>query len=346
MKKTNLTIKYMLMTASIVLIVTVINVVCVFLLLMQSNLNHALVEVLIAIPILEGIVIIYFGAKFSRKVTEPMKEVIRGVESLEDENYELLDEEGIYRDVKVKLNMLASKLKQNEIERKKTEEMRNEWISNITHDIKTPLSSIKGYAELLENYSDFTEDEIKQYGAVINEKSEYIKSLVDDLNLTIYLKDENRKLCMQKANLVMEIRNSIISILNDSIYSGREIVFESNQAVIEEEFDRKLLKRLINNIIYNALVHNSDEVKVSVEVLKMDRTHIIVKDNGRGMTEKDLENIFDKYYRGTNTSASHKGSGLGMAIVYNIVKAHGWDIGIESEIGKGTRIEIAIEKLH
>lgn len=341
--KSNITIKYTIMTASIVLIVTIINIVGIFIILMQSNLDYALIEILIGMPILEFIVAIYFGVKFSKKVTEPMKEVIKGVENLEDGNYDILYEgDGIYKDVKMKLNNLSNKLKQNEIERKKIEVMRNEWISNITHDIKTPLSSIKGYAELLESYSDFTEDEIKQYGFVINEKSEYIKDLVDDLNLTIYLKDDKRKLNMQKANLVTEIKNSIISILNDSIYLDREITFESNKDIIEETLDIKLLKRLINNIIYNALIHNNDDIKIEVELLKLEKTHIIIKDNGKGMNEDDLENIFDKYYRGTNTSCIHKGSGLGMAIVYNIVKAHGWDISIESKLGEGTRIEIII----
>ncbi|MDZ5253654.1 HAMP domain-containing sensor histidine kinase [Clostridium sp. LIBA-8841] len=341
--KSNITIQYSIMTILIVLIVTIINVVGIFLILMQSNLDYALLEVLIGMPILEFIVAISFGVRFSKKVTEPMKEVIKGVENLEDGKYEILyEEDGLYKDVKVKLNNLANKLKQNEVERKKIEVMRNEWISNITHDIKTPLSSIKGYAELLESYSDFTEDEIKQYGFVINQKSEYIKQLVDDLNLTVYLKDDKRILNMQKANLVTEIKKSIISILNDSIYSEREITFESNKDVIDETFDIKLLKRLINNIIYNALIHNDEDVKIDVEVLKAEKTHIIIKDNGKGISEEDLENIFNKYYRGTNTSYLHKGSGLGMAIVYNVVKAHGWDITIESKLGKGTRIEIII----
>lgn len=341
--KSKITMKYSIMIIFIVLIITVTNVLGITLLLMQSNLFYALIEVAIAIPILDLIVAIYFGVKFSKKVTEPMKEIIKGVENLEDGKYDILyKEDGIYKDVKMKLNNLANKLKQNEIERKKIEVMRNEWISNITHDIKTPLSSIKGYAELLESYSDFTDDEIKQYGFVINQKSEYIKELVDDLNLTVYLKDDKRILNMQKANLVTEIKNSIISILNDSIYSEREITFQSNKDVIEESFDIKLLKRLINNIIYNALIHNDENVKIDVEVLKAEKTHIIIKDNGKGISEEDLENIFNKYYRGTNTSYVHKGSGLGMAIVYNIVKAHGWDINIESKLGEGTRIEIII----
>lgn len=341
--KSKITMKYSIMIIFIVLIVTVTNVLGITILLMQSNLFYALIEVAIAIPILDLIVAIYFGVKFSKKVTEPMKEIIKGVENLEDGKYDILyKEDGIYKDVKVKLNNLANKLKRNEVERKKIEVMRNEWVSNITHDIKTPLSSIKGYAELLESYSDFTDDEIKQYGFVINQKSEYIKELVDDLNLTVYLKDDKRILNMQKANLVTEIKNSIISILNDSIYSEREITFQSNKDVIEESFDIKLLKRLINNIIYNALIHNDENVKIDVEILKAEKTHIIIKDNGKGISEEDLENIFNKYYRGTNTSYVHKGSGLGMAIVYNIVKAHGWDINIESKLGEGTRIEIII----
>ena len=88
-----------------------------------------------------------------------------------------------------KLNTLSNKLSDNELERKKIDKMRNEWIANISHDIKTPLSSIKGYAEFLEQDYDFSSEDIKAYAEIINNKSDYIKELVDDLNLSMKLKN-------------------------------------------------------------------------------------------------------------------------------------------------------------
>ena len=104
----------------------------------------------------------------------------------------------------------------------------------------------------------------------------------------------------------------------------------------------KLIKRAINNIIYNSLVHNDEDTSIIIKVYKDDNTHIFIKDNGKGISEDEIKYIFERYYRGTNTGEAHKGSGLGMAIVKEIINAHNGDIQINSELGVGTEIEIIL----
>jgi signal transduction histidine kinase len=99
---------------------------------------------------------------------------------------------------------------------------------------------------------------------------------------------------------------------------------------------------VINNLIYNALVHNSEETSISVSVFKREKVHILICDNGEGISEAEIKHIFERYYRGTNTGEAHKGSGLGMAIAKEIISAHYGEINISSEIGKGTVIEIIL----
>ncbi len=296
-----------------------------------------------AIIIIDFIVAIIFGYIFSKGLTKPVKKIISGVEDLSSGNYDIYyKENGIYANVFGKLNNLSDRLKNNEVERKKVEKMREDWIANISHDIKTPLSSIKGYAEVLEEDYDFSSEEIKDYASIINKKADYIKELVDDLNLTMKLKNNKSSINKEEANIVNIVKDCVIDIFNDPKYSERDIEFKESKPSIIVNIDKTLIRRVINNLIYNALVHNSEKTSISVSVFEKEKVHILICDNGEGISEAELKHIFERYYRGTNTGEAHKGSGLGMAIAKEIISAHYGDINISSEIGKGTVIEIIL----
>jgi signal transduction histidine kinase len=311
------------------------------------DLGDTIIKVIWIILFIDLIIALIVGYIFSRRLTKPMKNIIKGVENLEEGKYDVYyKEKGLYVSVYKKLNKLSDTLKSNENERNKLDKLKQEWIANISHDIKTPLSSIKGYAEILsdEDY-DVDREEAKDYGMIINEKSEYIKELVDDLNLTMKLKSSDRVLSKKDENIVRIIKDSVIQILNDPKYSNRDVEFTSNKDSIIKSVDSMLFKRVINNLVYNALIHNNDKVKIKVEVeyISEAETIINIEDNGKGIEKKDLERIFDRYYRGTSTGEVHKGSGLGMAIAKDIIIAHGFDIDLASEVGEGTKIKIIIK---
>ncbi|KJZ87859.1 Osmosensitive K+ channel histidine kinase KdpD [Clostridium sp. IBUN22A] len=285
-----------------------------------------------------------FGYLFSRKLTKPISEIITNIDILSKGNYNLYTKEkGIYKAVFENINDLSSTLRENENQRKELESMREEWLANITHDIKTPLASIQGYAEIISDKDyEFTRDEMQEYTEIIYSKSKYIRELVDELNLSTRLKNNALSLNKQNTNLVALLRNVVIDILNDSRYENRNIEFNSNIDVIEKEVDVMLLKRALTNLIFNAVVHNNESVEVKVEIKKIDKINISIKDNGNGINTKDLKHIFDRYYRGTNTGEAHKGSGLGMAISKEIINNHGGEIQINSKLGCGTEILITL----
>jgi signal transduction histidine kinase len=138
------------------------------------------------------------------------------------------------------------------------------------------------------------------------------------------------------------VKDCVIDIFNDPKYSERDIEFKESKPSIIVNIDKTLIRRVINNLIYNALVHNSEKTSISVSVFKKEKVHILISDNGEGISEAELKYIFERYYRGTNTGEAHKGSGLGMAIAKEIVSAHYGEINISSEVGKGTVIEIIL----
>ena len=306
---------------------------------MINYIKYAMIVVLVV----DLIMAIIFGYIFSKSLTKPVNNIIDAVDDLHKNNYEVnYTEKGLYSNVLKKLNSLSDKLNENELERKKIDKMKEDWIANISHDIKTPLSSIKGYAEFLEEDYNFSSEDIKSYAGIINNKAEYIKELVDDLNLNIKLKNSKSILKIEKLNIVSLVKNLVIDILNDSKYSERYIEFESKDETIIMNLDKLLMQRVINNLLYNALVHNDEDVKILVKIFKENKTHIVISDNGKGISEKDLKHVFDRYYRGTNTGENHKGSGLGMAIAKEVINAHDGEITINSRLDKGTYIEIII----
>ncbi|MGE6258158.1 sensor histidine kinase [Heyndrickxia sporothermodurans] len=298
----------------------------------------------VTLIIIDSLIALFIGYIFSKRLTKPIHKIIEGIKRLANKEYDINYRPiGVYKDVFYNVNHLSYQLKSNEIERKKLDKMKEEWIANISHDIKTPLASIKGYAEMMKDTDyDFTIEEMREYAEIIEQKSQYLKEVIEDLNLSTRLKNKELSLNRKKTNLVALLRGIVIDILNDAKYSSRNIDFQFNEEKIDMDVDELLIRRAINNLIYNAIVHNNKDVQITVSIEKKERVYITINDNGKGIKKEELERIFDRYYRGTNTGESHKGSGLGMAIANDIVQAHEGEISIESRIGEGTTIQIVL----
>ncbi|WP_460319680.1 sensor histidine kinase [Paenibacillus sp. YSY-4.3] len=199
------------------------------------------------------------------------------------------------------------------------------------------------YKDVFYNVNVLTE-ELRDYSEIIERKSLYLKDVIEDLNHSTRLRNKGLTLNLKSVNIVSLVRNAVIDMLNDAQYGNRNIDFRYSDEVILVEADEILIRRAVANLIYNAVVHNDEHVAVEVSVEKEgDFVRIVVEDHGKGIREEEFERIFDRYYRGTHTGELHKGSGLGMAIAHDIVKAHGGEIQVESELHQGTRIEILLK---
>lgn len=296
----------------------------------------------------DGFVALCIAYIFSKKLTRPLHALINGIKQLAHKNYHVYYEsKGIYKDVFHNINVLSHNLQASEQERKKLDQMKEEWIGNISHDIKTPLASIQGYAEMMKDKDyQFSIEEMRDYAEIIESKSLYLRDVIEDLNLSTRLKNKKMMLNKKNVNMVGLVRNVVIDTLNDARYANRNIGFHCSNEVINIDVDEILIRRAVGNLIYNAIVHNDEQVAIQVEVKKSSLdVWICVEDNGKGIREEELQRIFDRYYRGTNTGELHKGSGLGMAITHDIVKVHGGEVNVVSELHHGTRIEIRLPVL-
>lgn len=280
------------------------------------------------------------GWLFGRTLTKPLYALIERIRHLK--NREHLPSKmhgGVYKPVFENLKEVSRELAAHEQERKRLEMMREEWISNVSHDMKTPLASIRGYAELL-NDGKMTPGEQTEYAQIIEKQSLHMQDLLDDLNLTMRLRHQQLPLSLTEVNMVQFIREIVIDTLNTPQYEQANIEFNATKDVIKYHIDEHFMRRAVMNFLHNALLHNPSDVAVNVLV---DDTSITISDNGKGISAEDLEHIFERYYRGTNTEQTH-GTGLGTAIARDIIEAHGGTVTITSEEQQGTTVSIQLKE--
>ncbi|KKO53894.1 sensor histidine kinase [Paenibacillus sp. DMB20] len=250
----------------------------------------------------------------------------------------------LYKEVIQSFYQMAEQLAETERERKRLERNREEWMSGISHDLRTPLSSIQGYGYMLENApEDWSPAELREMGTVIREKGDYMLELIHDFSLIFQLKSAVRPQDVAPLDLSELVRRCVLKYVNDATLEHVTFQYEGREDSVMVEGSAKWLHRLMANLISNAVKHNPPGITVTVGVEKRaDGAVIIVRDNGVGMDEETKKNLFERYYRGTNTEESIDGSGLGMSIAKAIVDAHHGQVKIESEEGKGTCIKVIL----
>lgn len=291
------------------------------------------------------LLLIIAGFLYSFLVAKQTKHIRKSIREIASRTYIPVSNNGSFGDIYEELNAMNAEIRSSDEARAKDEKLREEWIANITHDLKTPLSPIKGYAELISDTDSPPEvGIIKEYGDIILKNTAYAETLISDLKLTYQLKNGMLPLHKSRQNIVRFTKELVIDLLNNPEYEDRNISFFNTDDTIELTFDAVLLKRALNNLITNALVHNNRETEISVFVRSGDRIKISVQDNGCGMKKEELDNLFVRYYRGENSAEKPEGSGLGMAIAKQIIELHGGSILAESEPGSGTCITIEFAK--
>jgi two-component system phosphate regulon sensor histidine kinase PhoR len=226
---------------------------------------------------------------------------------------------------------------------KKLEQVRKDFVANISHELKTPITAIKGFAETLLDGALDDRDHALQFLETIRQNSERISTLVDDL-MTIS-KIEMGAIKVNKTPVVVpDVINSVMSML-------QEQAKEKNLAVSIEipphlhtiEADKDRLVQIMTNLVTNAIKF-TDEGSVTIGMTgEGKKRELFVEDTGIGVPERHLNRLGERFYRvDPARSRTMGGTGLGLAIVKHLVRAHGWEMKIESTAGKGTKVRILI----
>lgn len=277
----------------------------------------------------------------SRVISSPITKMKNKAHEMAKGNYDITFEKSDIEEI----NELSKTLNYACSELKKTEDLRRELMANVSHDLKTPLTMIKAYAELIRDVTHNNEEKMNKNLNTIIEEADRLNILVNDILELSKMKSNSTPLEIEEFDL-NELIKKIISRYDIFIEKENYNIEYKEQKELIIKADKKRMEQVIYNLINNAINYTGDDKKVFIKV-KRDKYKIRVeiKDTGKGIEKKDLEYIWDKYYKVDKTHRRVQvGSGIGLSIVKNILISHKFEYGVESKINKGTTFYFEIPK--
>ena len=286
-----------------------------------------------------------------RSIAVPLVKLKKATQNIKEGNLDfVLDVEGKdeFSELCQDFEEMRLRLKESSEEKLQYDKESKELISNISHDLKTPITAIKGYVEGIQDGVASSPEKLDKYIKTIYNKANDMDRLIDEL--TFYSKIDTNKIpynytkinvaeyfgdCLEDVGLDMETRGIELGYFN---YVDNDVMIIA---------DAEQMKRVINNIIGNSLKY-LDKKKGIINIRIKDDgdfIQIVIEDNGKGIAAKDLPFIFDRFYRTDSSRNSSKGgSGIGLSIVKKIIEDHGGRIWATSKEGIGTEVHFVLRK--
>ncbi len=275
----------------------------------------------------------------SRSIIKPIMQINAATKKVAKGDFDIhIDvEEGSKNEVAQlarSFNSMVEELKGNEI-------LKKDFISNVSHEMKTPLATVNGFAKLLKD-GNCTEEETKEYIEIIESETERLSLLCS--NILRLSKIENQKIhtnC-KSFSIDEQIRETIVAL--EPHWSEKNIDFDIELDEAQYYADEELMHLVWMNLITNAIKFSNQDGKVFVHLTNTpEAITVVVKDEGIGMNEDVLSRIFEKFYQGDKSRSTH-GNGLGLPLVKEILTLHSCAIKVTSHEGEGSRFEVTLPK--
>lgn len=287
-----------------------------------------------------------FAAIFARKLTLPITRIKKTTKELANGKYEIttnIKEKNEIGELATSVDILAGRLRENELQQNNLEQMRNDFFSNISHELRTPITVMRAYLESLIDGVVSEEKVVPYYNRMLAECTG-MQRLVQDLLLLS--KMENPGFTIEKEPV------NIIQVFDDIVRNYRvvchkkdiklELDADTDCCFINGDYDR--IRQVFMAILDNAIKFSNSDSTIYIKIRTSEKIIISIRDEGVGIEEYDLNHIFDKFY--TKRQANNKnGSGLGLVIAKEIVKKHNGTIEVESEVQKGTTFTICFDRI-
>lgn len=311
------------------------------------------IDLLITIVVILGVTAIMLTAWVYRSLITPIKTLQMAAENIKEGNldFEIEVEEGTddeFGELCVTFEKMRQRLKDNAREKVNDEKENRALISNIAHDLKTPITAVKGYAEGIMDGVANTPEKVDKYIKTIYNKASEMDLLINEL--TLYSKIDTNRIPYNftKLNVTDYYNDCIEEIGIDLEAKGIGLAYynyANPEAVIVA--DTEQLRRVINNIVGNSVKY-MDKTSGFINIRVKDVGDFIqteIEDNGKGIAQKDLPYVFDRFYRAdASRNSATGGSGIGLSIVKKIIEDHGGKIWATSKEGAGTTMYFVIRK--
>lgn len=310
---------------------------------LDSTINiieQQLIIVSIVVLIL-SIIVAYF---ISKRLSLPITKISRAAKLIA--KGKLKTEFETTSDIKELID-LTNSLNDMKNELSKTEELQKDLMANVSHDLKTPLTMIKAYAELILDININDKEKCKNNLNIIIEEVNRLNNLVNDILALTKVENELDKLDISEFDLIKLIEKIVkqhnIYVIKDGF--SIEFIHDNIEKLIIKA-DKKKIEQVIYNLLNNALNYTGDDKKVIIKVSEdNDNYSVMVIDSGKGIDKKEIDHIFDRYYRSKKNHRRYVyGTGLGLSIVKNILLLHNYDYGVRSTKNKGTSFYFKIKK--
>jgi len=293
----------------------------------------------VLVSMLISITLVYLSAS---RITKPLKKMANAArliakgETVQKLDIKSKDEVG---ELAANFNYMAAELQNHE-------NIRREFLANISHELRTPMTSIKGFVEGILDGTIPKEKE-KVYLTIVKDEISRMSRLVNDLLDLSKIEAGELKLVMKKVNINELIRRCIIKMesLIEKKSINIEFIFEEEDAIVSADPDA--IERVVINLLHNAVKFTPIGGKIEVGTYRQKgKIYVSIKDNGIGIDEKDIDMIWKRFYKSDKSrSQDRKGTGLGLAIVKNLISEHKQDIWVKSQLGKGTEFIFTLDSI-
>ena len=294
------------------------------------SVNRIMVNTLVIVLVIAlGILFVCMGIShyLTKKLVEPIEKLAT--------NIMLVDENNVYEEIRPFVNTI----KEQHVNIINNAQLRQEFTANVSHELKTPLTAISGYAELIGNGMTGKEDTIR-FSNEIHSNANRLLSLINDIIKLSELDEADHQMEMEKIDLYKLAENCVQMMQVTAEKQGIRLTLQGESTMIMA--NKGLMDEVFYNLCSNAIRYNKPGGSVTVTVgTKDERPFLSVADTGIGIPKECQERVFERFYRvDKSRSKSTGGTGLGLAIVKHIVAQHNAALCLDSELGKGTTIEI------
>lgn len=274
----------------------------------------------------------FISLYMSRRIARPIDSITEAAENLAKGNFDTKFDGRGYLEVK----KLAETLTYAENELSRVDTMQRDLIANVSHDLRTPLTMLKAYAEMIRDLSGDNPAKRNEHLEIIINETDRLSLMVNDILDLSKLESGRQKLTPSEFRIREKLEEIIARFRGISEKMGYEIHFEPDEEKIVY-CDIVKIEQVIYNLINNAVNYTGEDKQIYVrQINRSDGIVIEVQDTGEGIEEEKLRLIFDKYYRSENHKREVVGTGLGLSIVKAVLKLHNYDYGVRSKIGEGS----------
>ena len=288
--------------------------------------------------LLLSFILAYF---ISRHISHPIKEISRDAKRLAKGDFDI----NFLESNILEIDELASTLNYTKDELSKTDELRRDLMANVSHDLKTPLTMIKAYAEMsVDLHNNNIKKRKEDMDTIINE-TDRLTNLVNDILSLSKLQSNIEELELEEFDLILLIEDILKRYRPLQELDNYKFKFRHDKDKILIKADKKQLEQVIYNLINNAINYTGEDKLVEIIINSKDNIKVEIKDTGMGIKDEDLPYIWDKYYK---NKKRHKrnlvGTGLGLSIVKSILEKHNFKYGVNTKKDKGSSFYFIIPK--